>query len=232
MNNYIKLISITIIIIIIFLQLMFYHKKYNNYQINQFTGIDNIRTKMSQKYPTVLRLFNAEPQKLLNQIYDDLGVDRKNESQIIVNNKIIKTLDFYKKFAKYIHLSRPLHFIQNGKAILNSILDNTFYSSISDTFFIMNIGITPITIKLFSPKYNEYFSRIKKGKNLISYQKSISKKNESNIKFIEIIIKPLDIVYIPNYWIYQLNTESCDYCFLHGYSIFTYLYSILTKITY
>ena len=228
MNKYILITIISIIISIILIQILFYHKKHNVYQINQIMGINNISSNMNHKFPTILRLFSANPQKILNNIYDDLGLDRKNEAQIIVKNKSLKKLDFYKKFAKYTHMCRPLHIIQYSHAVLNSELNEQIYRSpLSDSFFIMNIGIVPITIKLFSPENVKKFKQHTKDKNSIIYLEKNPKTT-----FIDLIIKPLDIVYIPNYWIYQIHTDSCDYCCISEYSLFTYFHSIFTKFLY
>tara|TARA_B110000208_G_scaffold181370_1_gene232039 strand:+ start:497 stop:1075 length:579 start_codon:yes stop_codon:yes gene_type:complete len=101
---------------------------------------------------------------------------------------------------------------------LNSV-DNYIYHS-NELLFIKSKA--EVKIELINPKYKKYFEKKDSYNNLCYYE--LTKDNYENVVSFEVIIRDYNILYIPRFWLFKINTPQTSLEICETNSLFTKIY--------
>ena len=100
---------------------------------------------------------------------------------------------------------------------------NTYIYHSNEMLFIKSKD--EVKIELINPKYKTYFDMPTKHNNVTYY--NLPKENYNKVESFEVIIRDYNILYIPRFWLFKINTESnLEICETN--SIFTKIYKKFT----
>lgn len=164
-------------------------------------------------------------------------IKKENKYEILqINNKLEnKKLHLYfKENLPIVILNHEYHDIFNmispltiiKKDISNQNISYKYVTHLKDFLFI--ICKDNIKINLSIP--NEYKNFIKSSE--YNNHLTILNTKNSNSKYIEILLKKNDILYIPRNWIFYINTDTSNYNMFISDSIFTFIFTFYNIIYY
>jgi len=164
-------------------------------------------------------------------------IKKENKYEILqINNKLQnKKLHLYFKenlpivilnheYNDIFNMISPLTIIK--KDISTHNISYKYISHFKDFLFI--ISKNNIKINLSIP--NEYKNFIKSSE--YSNHLTILNTKNNNSKYIEILLKKNDILYIPRNWIFYINADNSNYNIFISDSIFTFIFTFYNIIYY
>tara|TARA_Y100000385_G_scaffold239495_1_gene254937 strand:- start:544 stop:1137 length:594 start_codon:yes stop_codon:yes gene_type:complete len=164
-------------------------------------------------------------------------IKKENKYEILqINNKLEnKKLHFYfKENLPIVILNHEYHDIFNmispltiiKKDISNQNISYKYITHLKDFLFI--ISKNNIKINLSIPNESKNFIKSSEYNNHLTI---LNTKN-NNSKYIEILLKKNDILYIPRNWIFYINTDTSNYNMFISDSIFTFIFTFYNIIYY
>ena len=81
-------------------------------------------------------------------------------------------------------------------------------------------------IELVNPKYNNNFKHKKTGDTIFNHS-VLPKKNNENVKAIDIVLREYNILFIPRHWLFKFGSTNKSVEVFTTHNIFTKIFSIL-----